>query len=80
MPNLPTSPAQPPTVSTAPEPWMLDFFRRYHLFLNVFKYSDERPLIEALPEVLAPAEKMSTRHDASQGITRPPRSSAPPRR
>lgn len=59
VPNVPSVPVQPLILSGEQEPGMLDYFQRFPWFLKVFIYQDDKELIKALPQVIAPAEELS---------------------
>lgn len=61
VPDLPTVPVQPLIKSTQRLPGMLDYFKKYPWFLETYRYKDVGGLCDSMKEVIAPAERLSTK-------------------
>ncbi|MEN0060496.1 MAG: pentapeptide repeat-containing protein [Myxococcota bacterium] len=57
VPDYPSLPIRPLILRDQRQPGMLDSFRRYPWFLDLFAYTDTAHLLGSLDEVLAPAEQ-----------------------
>jgi len=59
VPNLPSVPIQPLLHIPDDEPGMVDFFKRFRSFLEIYRYSDIDGLLTSFGEkVIAPAERL----------------------